>query len=216
MANGVGSYEGPVRVEWVRGAELAHYMRLLQEFAFNDPNGKRWVAAAGYETDGASIPRAFWTLVGGPFEGQYREAAVIHDQYCSTKTETWQATHRVFYDGMIASGVSPELAKTLYAGVLLGGPKWGLGVPGTSPGMLIDAVRIQPDAKGMLTKVRAVSDAEAQVLRDWVRANHPSLKQIETHVLTHFPERRPTPDRVVPLRKKAQVAPAKKMRSRPK
>jgi hypothetical protein len=81
---------------------------------------------------------------------------------------------------------------------------------------LINAVRIQPDAKGVLTKMRAVSVAEAQVLRDWISANHPSLKQIETHVLTHFPEVRPIPDRAVPPRKKTRRAPAKKKRSGPK
>jgi hypothetical protein len=192
MANNVGRYEGPVRVEWVRGqSEYDRNMRLLNEFAFVDPNGKRWVAPTGYQTDGASIPRAVWTLVGGPFDGQYREAAVIHDQYCTSKSETWQATHRMFYDGMIASGVSETLAKTLYAGVMLGGPRWGPDVPATAPHTLIDAVQIKTDVRGRTTKVRAVSDAEATVLRDWVEANKPSLDQIDAHVRVSFPESRP-------------------------
>jgi len=31
------------------------------------------------ETDGASIPRFFWRLIGPPLTGKYRQAAVIHD-----------------------------------------------------------------------------------------------------------------------------------------
>lgn len=195
MANGLGHFVGVVQVEWVRGAEREHNMRLLADFAFIDPAGKTWTAKAGYETDGASIPRAFWTLVGGPFEGQYREAAVIHDEYCFLKTETWQATHRVFLDGMLASGVSEVLAKTLYAGVMLGGPRWGLdvdlSVPEVMKGAMVDAVKITPDHAGILTKTRDVTIAEAEVVHGWVRANNPTREQIDAHILGHFPETRP-------------------------
>lgn len=198
MADGLGHFVGVVRVEWVRGAEHDHNMRLLADFAFVDPGGKTWLAKEDYQTDGASIPRAFWTLVGGPFEGQYREAAVIHDQYCDLKTETWQATHRVFYDGMLASGVSEELAKTLYAGVMLGGLRWGpealAALSRAATGTLIDAVKIRPDAVGRPTKVREVTKAEAEVVHEWVRANNPTPAQIDSHVLTHFPETRPILD----------------------
>jgi hypothetical protein len=195
MGNGLGHFVGVVQVEWVRGAERDHNMRLLVDFAFVDPAGKTWTAKTGFETDGASIPRAFWTLVGGPFEGQYREAAVIHDEYCFLKTETWQATHRVFLDGMLASGVSEELAKTLYAGVMLGGPRWGpdvdAAVPEAKAGTLIDAVKVRPDEAGRATRTRDVSNAEAQVVYEWVRANNPTREQIDSHILSHFPEKRP-------------------------
>lgn len=36
-------------------------------------------APAGTITDGASIPRFFWRLIGPPLTGRYRQAAVIHD-----------------------------------------------------------------------------------------------------------------------------------------
>ncbi|MCP4410913.1 MAG: DUF1353 domain-containing protein [Gammaproteobacteria bacterium] len=38
-----------------------------------------YTAPKGMETDGASIPRFFWRLVGSPLSGKYRQAAVIHD-----------------------------------------------------------------------------------------------------------------------------------------
>src|ERR1035441_4686270 len=44
-----------------------------------DPDGLEWKAPKGLVTDGASIPQIAWTPVGGPFEGLYRLAAVVHD-----------------------------------------------------------------------------------------------------------------------------------------
>jgi hypothetical protein len=193
MANGIGQFGDPVQAEWLRQSGSTYYrnMRLLRDFLFADPNGKVWTAKSGYETDGASIPRAAWTTAGGPFDGQYRDAAVIHDQYCSLKTETWQDTHRVFYDGMIASGVNELIAKGFYAAVVVGGPRWGAGVPSVVSPAMIDAVTIKLDHLARPTKVREISAAEATMLRDWVAANNPTLDQIDAHAATAFPELRP-------------------------
>jgi len=35
----------------------------------------------GFVFDFASIPKIFWSLIGAPATGKYREAAVVHD-YC--------------------------------------------------------------------------------------------------------------------------------------
>ena len=90
-------------------------MRLLEDVSYVDPDDRRWTARKGYSTDGASIPRAFWTVVGGPFEGRYRDAALIHDQFCSDPKHglrTWQQVHRMFYFAMRASGVASQPAQT--------------------------------------------------------------------------------------------------------
>ena len=58
--------------------------------------------------------------MGGPFEGNYRNAAVIHDQFCADSDHglrTWQDVHRMFYFAMRASGVAEVQAKVLYAAV---------------------------------------------------------------------------------------------------
>lgn len=99
-------------------------IRLESDLIFFDPSDVRWAAPKGAVVDGASIPRGFWSLVGGPFEGKYRNASIIHDWFCDKRTRTWQATHRVFFDGMIASGVSVARAKLLYYAVWWGGPRW--------------------------------------------------------------------------------------------
>src|ERR1700710_1016643 len=99
-------------------------VRLLADMTFYDPAETRWAVPAAAVVDGASIPRFLWTIIGGPFEGRYRDASIIHDWFCDRRTRTWQATHRVFYDAMLVSGVAVTQSKILYFGVRYGGPRW--------------------------------------------------------------------------------------------
>jgi hypothetical protein len=101
-------------------------IQLLDDFRFLDPSDIEWKAERGFVSDGASIPRSLWTIVGGPLDGKYRRASIIHDKYCEIRTRSWKDTHRVFYFGMRASGVSESKARTMYFAVLIGGPRWGL------------------------------------------------------------------------------------------
>jgi len=40
---------------------------------------KEMIVPKGMLTDGASIPRIFWTLVGSPYQPRHLKAAIIHD-----------------------------------------------------------------------------------------------------------------------------------------
>lgn len=100
--------------------------KLESEFRFKDPNGLLWVTPALKEVDGASIPQTFWSFIGGPFEGEYINASVIHDHYCDVKTRTAHDTHRAFYYGMRAAKVSDWKAKFMYWAVATFGPDWKL------------------------------------------------------------------------------------------
>ena len=108
----------------VKALKDGRKLELTHPFSFIDPTGKLWGVPAGTVVDGASIPQAFWSIAGGPFEDKYREAAVIHDHYCEEKTDTWQNVHLVFYNAMRASGVGPKQAKLMYAAVYNFGPRW--------------------------------------------------------------------------------------------
>ena len=72
--------------------------------------------------DGASIPQTFWSVIGGPFEGGYRKASVIHD-YMRPQVRPGR-TYLVFYNGMRANGVRTLTAKIMYAAVYNFGPRW--------------------------------------------------------------------------------------------
>lgn len=97
---------------------------LLNDFGFIDPNGVGWQAQAGLRTDGASIPAWAQPFIGEKFDDAFIKAAVIHDHYCIRRVRGFLQTHRVFYDALIANGVAPVRANTMYYAVLVGGPKW--------------------------------------------------------------------------------------------
>lgn len=99
-------------------------MTVLERYSYTDIDGHVLTAEPGFQTDGASIPRALWTIVGSPFTGKYLGAAVVHDVGCVNHKYSWQVTHRMFYTAMRELGVGDDYAKVLYWGVRLGGPKW--------------------------------------------------------------------------------------------
>ena len=103
---------GVVKTEWLDPD--ARSMRLLENFGYTDPQGKLWIAPADSIIDGASIPQVFWSFMGGPFEGKYRNASVIHDVACDRKIESWKAVHRMFYYACLCGGVAPLKAKVMY------------------------------------------------------------------------------------------------------
>lgn len=99
-------------------------MEIVRPFTYIDSHNVTWPVPARTQVDGASIPRAFWSMIGGPFTGKYREASVIHDYYCASKLRHWKAAHRVFLDGMLARGVDKIKAQLMYLAVYRFGPRW--------------------------------------------------------------------------------------------
>lgn len=120
-----GSFSGSVEVKWLPDGRR---MELLKSFQYTDPASAVWDAPQGWIVDGASIPRLAWSIIGGPFEGKYREASVIHDVACDKKERMWQQVHKTFYTAMLASDVDPIKAKIMYAAVYYFGPRWTLSV----------------------------------------------------------------------------------------
>ena len=116
-----GIFEGEVVTRW---NDDGRTMTLEKPFAYMDASGFRWSAPQGAVVDGASIPRIAWTIVGGPFEGPYRRASVIHDVACVDRNEHWLKVHRAFYTAMRASKVPTSKAKVMYAAVYHFGPRW--------------------------------------------------------------------------------------------
>src|SRR5262245_30343962 len=87
--NSFGHFEGKVVASFAaNGRDII----LEKPYAYIDGKGRRWDVPAGLTTDGASIPQVFW-IKYPPFTGSYRDAAVIHDYYCQTKSRSWQDTH---------------------------------------------------------------------------------------------------------------------------
>jgi hypothetical protein len=135
-------------------------MKVLQPFAFVDSKGRLWDVPAGLETDGASVPKVFWAMFP-PWSGNYRKAAVIHDHFCNIKSRTWQETHNVFYEAMLAEGMGERIAKVLWAAVYNFGPNWG---PGAK--------------KRALPATEAEQKQFVSDLQKWVDTANPSREEI--------------------------------------
>ena len=98
--------------------------RLLEDFSYTDGRRKIWTARQGAVVNGASIPKAFWTIIGGPLEGKYRYASIVHDAACEEMKEPWDKVHQMFYEACRCAGLRERRAKVMYAAVHLFGPRW--------------------------------------------------------------------------------------------
>jgi Protein of unknown function (DUF1353) len=119
-----GRFVGTVKTQW---HDDRRTMTLLDDFGYVDPGKVIWKALKGRKIDGASIPPVFWSFIGGPFEGKYRNASVVHDYECDVKQRPWRAVHRMFYNASRCGGVEETKAKVMYAAVYHFGPRWGAG-----------------------------------------------------------------------------------------
>lgn len=120
-AAAAGRFKGSVVARW---DEDGRSMTLIEPFEYIDPSDLRWPVPAGTVVDGASIPRAFWTIIGGPFEGRYRNASVVHDFYCQIRNRPYSAVHRMFYNAMVTSGLTDKTSWLMYKAVEQFGPRW--------------------------------------------------------------------------------------------
>jgi hypothetical protein len=136
----LGRFEGEVIAVWDTDGRN---MTLRQDFAYIDSQERRWLAPANSVINGASIPQGFWSLIGGPFEGRYRNASVVHDVGCHRMTESWEDVHQMFYEACLAGGVEETQAKMMYYAVYHFGPRWqtvsetGLEMQQTSDGRTV-------------------------------------------------------------------------------
>jgi hypothetical protein len=163
--NKFGHYSGYVEARWENDGRT---MTLLSELRYTDPEGKVWIAPAGSVVDGASIPRSLWSLMGGPFEGRYRNASVLHDVSYDQKTRPWSECDRMFYNAMRCSGVGGVEAGTMYYALRKFGHHWK--APKATPVKVGDEI---------VARAEPVNQGDINATRDWIRNSNPSPDQID-------------------------------------
>ncbi|PYL31498.1 MAG: hypothetical protein DMF39_02665 [Verrucomicrobia bacterium] len=173
-----GYYSGDPITKWNSDGRT---MTLLTELSYTDPQGLIWDAPAGSVVDGASIPRYLWSLMGGPFEGKYRNASVLHDVAYTEHKRPWWDCDRMFYNAMRCSGVSVGEAKTMYYALYKFGHHWKFpikrGKPVKYKGELVTRGEQIPRAI-------PVNPEQINEARDWISNTDPSLEQIEQRANT--------------------------------
>jgi len=125
-----GKFPQHAQTEWL---DDGRRMVLLRDFVFVEPNGTTWTAKAAHKPprdgdlviDGATIPPVFWSVIGGPYEGLYRNASIVHDAECvEPHKHRWQEVHRMLYRASLARGSSELTAKLVFGAVWHFGPRW--------------------------------------------------------------------------------------------
>lgn len=90
-------------------------------------SGRGITVPSGFSTDGASIPRWLWSVIGAPWDARYARAAIVHDflyvQRGATKRNryTRRDADRIFYEIMLDDGVPKWRAWAMWSGVRAGG-----------------------------------------------------------------------------------------------
>ena len=70
-ADEFGKFLSRPQTEW---DDNGRDMYLLRDCIYEDPKHYKWTASVESKVNGASIPQIFWSLIGGPYEGLYRNA----------------------------------------------------------------------------------------------------------------------------------------------
>lgn len=162
--------------------------RLGQDLTYVDPKGVSWYAGKGLVFDGASIPQALWSIVGSPYTGLYRRAAVIHDYYCTYLYRKWESVHRAFYDAMITDGVSKFKALAMYYAVFRFGPRWTVAKQTNCPSghSCITSIITRIDITRIRPKPSQINEAdlkrEFSDIEKFIQDTDPSPDMIETLV----------------------------------
>ena len=83
------------------------------------------ICKKGYVTDGASIPRFFWSIIGSPMEGSLVKPAVIHDGLYTIMSLPRKTCDRLLLEMLLYNNVSKWKAYTIYYVVrLFGNSHW--------------------------------------------------------------------------------------------
>ena len=168
-----GYYTGAPETRWNSDGRS---MTLLRELRYIDPQGTVWIAPAGSIVDGASIPRSLWPFMGGPFEGKYRNASVLHDVSYTDRNRPPKDCDRMFYNAMRCSGVSALEAKTMYYALLRFGWHWDFAIKRAKPVKIGRKLVARAESAEPAT---AESEHEIQGAEDWIRKSDPSVQQLE-------------------------------------
>ena len=73
------------------------FFRTLEDIDFTLA-GIKYTIPAGFKCDGASIPRAFWRIIGPPISCEYIDEAIIHDYLYRFQPVPRAVADRDFFD----------------------------------------------------------------------------------------------------------------------
>ena len=111
----------------LEGGDYIRTVTLNEALVFYTDSGDEIAVPAGFESDGASVPKAFWSRFP-PF-GKYLAAAVVHDLLCvqghkgECVYDSVEAAD-IFRQAMLVCGVGKFRSWKMHFAVRWFGPRW--------------------------------------------------------------------------------------------
>jgi hypothetical protein len=90
----MGRFDGPLTVTKVKGGRW----KVAESFRYYISENEFVDVPQGFETDFASVPRPFWIIF--PPDGQYSQAAVLHDYLYWSRIYSRKKSDDTFLGGM--------------------------------------------------------------------------------------------------------------------
>ncbi len=92
---------------------------VVDSFIYAEDQAHVYKVPSGFATDGASIPRFFWRVIGHPYEPKVVRAAVVHDYLYRDKDVevTKEQADKVFRDILKRDGVGKIKRNLMYYAV---------------------------------------------------------------------------------------------------
>jgi hypothetical protein len=114
------AFNGNVILEELDGS----FWKLQNDFSYENDNVKITVKS-GFTTDGASIPKAFWSIVGNPLENDLLKPAIIHDGLYTIMKLSRLESDKLLKDMLLFNGTNKVKVFLVYYAVrLFGGSHW--------------------------------------------------------------------------------------------
>ena len=174
-ANGAepGGFEGKIVVERIDEGFVPS-MRVVEDFGFRQAMGKFWQVRRGEVLEGKGMPPLLCDLVGSPYEGSFRNAAMVYESATQRRTEKWDEAQRMFFEAAVAEGVALRDAKVMYLLLAIQGSRWE--VLGSSR-----CFGSCHGVSGPLEWRPVINEARTGELVNWVRTADPKLEEIDRH-----------------------------------
>ena len=118
----MSSFTKPLTVTKISGRKWM-IARAFKYYIYANLEGDCVDIPEGYITDFASVPRVFWHIV--PPDGQYTQAAVVHDYLYDNEIYSKEKADHIFYQAMGVLGVPDWKRNVMYWAVKhFGKPSW--------------------------------------------------------------------------------------------
>ena len=91
-------------------------VELLRDLGYYGSSGT-FVVKKGFLSDGASIPRPFWGLVGHPLSSDYLESAILHDALARSGMYGPREADDIMHEAMVAQETPEETINSIMLGL---------------------------------------------------------------------------------------------------